>query len=448
MCIKRNYVRHIFVIVVFMIEIAILALLVIVIILLILTYFKSSDNKNIPTDEAINQIVKNNLQLSNGDIKSNVELQNTRMQAAIKEVLAENRDSQNKGISELSEKVLERLGDSSKEQNEALMQTRDKLQRQLTESITQMSDKNEKRLDDMRQTVDEKLQKTLNDRLTQSFDSVNKQLVDVNKGLGQMKDVAQSVGDLNKVLTGTKTRGIMGEVMLDQIISDMLPTDLYVKQTKIIKDSDVIADFAIKLPGDDQGETIYLPIDSKFPLDDYRRLEEAYDAGDKTAIETYRKELLKRVEGFAKDIYKKYVKPPETTNFGIMFVPTEGLFAELARQTGFMDQQRKNGIIIAGPSTISALLNSLQVGFRTLQIQKGAADIEKTLGAVKKEFDNFAGVLQKAQKNITDAGKSIDTLVGTRTNKINKALENIEIYDGPESSNLIGTDDLPEIEDK
>ncbi|MDR0899372.1 MAG: DNA recombination protein RmuC [Lactobacillaceae bacterium] len=428
-------------------EYLLIALVFINIVLVLALLFKKNPEPKVNIDY-LATMFDDKLGYANQELKHSFDQQNNQNQQTIINLINQGREVQIKSLNDLSTNLLDRLTNSSKDQNVALEQTRDKIQNQLQRSIDGMSEKNQKSLDDMRQTVDEKLQKTLNDRLTQSFETVNKQLSEVNQGLGQMKDVAASVGDLNKVLSGTKTRGIMGEVMLDQIISDILPVDLYVTQEKIIKGSDVIADFAVKLPGDKDGEFVYLPIDSKFPLDDYRRLEDAYEIGDKTAIDIARKDLLKRVDSFAKDIAKKYVLPPETTNFGIMFVPTEGLFAELARERGFMDDERRNnGILIAGPSTISALLNSLQVGFRTLQIQKGAADIEKTLGAVKKEFGNFAGVLQKAQKNIAAAGKDLDSLVGTRTNQINRALRGIETYDGVDSSSRIGTDDLPQIEE-
>lgn len=297
---------------------------------------------------------------------------------------------------------------------------------------------NEKKLDEMQKVVDEKLEKTLETRLQKSFETVSVQLESVNKGLGEMKTVAQSVGSLNRILAGSKSRGILGEVQLGQIIEDMLPSQLYDKEVPTKKDATTRVEYAIKLPGTEDGRHVYLPIDSKFPLETYERLLDAYDTGDISEIEPARKALYARIKAFAKDMRDKYVSPPETTNFAVMFLPTEGLYAEIAREASFFESLRQDGIVISGPTTLSAMLNSLQLGFKTLQIQKGASDIEKTLGAVKKEFGNFENVLSKAHQRITQAGNEIENLVGTRTRAINRSLRDVQIYTGEDSGKILG----------
>jgi DNA recombination protein RmuC len=256
-----------------------------------------------------------------------------------------------------------------------------------------------------------------------------------------MKTVAESVGSLNRVLSNTKTRGILGELQLGQIIEDMLAPHLYDTEVSTVKGSQERVEYAIKLPGLEEGKPVYLPVDSKFPLEDYYRLLEGYESGDSALVDSSRKSLFARVKSFAKDIKAKYVSPPETTNFAVMFLPTEGLYAEIVRDAAFFDILRQDGIIVTGPTTLSAMLSSLQIGFKTLQIQKGAADIEKTLGSVKREFEIFEDVLNKAHKKITDAGNDIDKLVGTRTRAINRKLRDVQVYTGDDSQKLLGIND-------
>lgn len=316
----------------------------------------------------------------------------------------------------------------------------------LTQSVKTMQESNEKRLEEMRQTVEEKLEQTLQNRLKTSFETVSKQLESVNQGLGEMKSVAQNVGTLNKVLSNTKTRGILGELQLGQIIEDIMTENQYEREFSTISGSSERVEYAIKLPGGSQGDYIYLPIDSKFPLEDYYRLEDAYETGDKAQIDLYRKSLLASVKGFAKDICKKYLNPPETTNFGIMFLPTEGLYSEIVRNASFFDSLRRDeNIVVAGPSTLSALLNSLSVGFKTLNIQKNADDISKILGNVKVEFGRFGDMLIKAQKQINTANKTLDGIISTRTNAIIRALNTVENYQDEATSNLLN---LPQLEDE
>lgn len=295
----------------------------------------------------------------------------------------------------------------------------EKITENMEQSVKNLQESNEKRLEQMRQTVEEKLEQTLKNRLQVSFETVSKQLESVNQGLGEMRTVAKDVGTLNKVLSNTKTRGILGELQLGQIIEDILTVHQYDKEVATVKGSTERVEYAVKLPGSGQGDHIYLPIDSKFPLEDYYRLEDAYESADKDVIEQSRKALLGAVKRFAKDINKKYINPPETTNFGIMFLPTEGLYSEVVRNAAFFDALRRDdNIVVAGPSTLSALLNSLSVGFKTLNIQKNADDISKILGNVKVEFEKFGGMLLKAQKQINTANTTLDQLISTRTNAI------------------------------
>lgn len=307
----------------------------------------------------------------------------------------------------------------------------DKVQHQLAQSLEMMQTSNEKRLEQMRLTVEEKLDQTLHDRLALSFEQVSKQLESVNQGLGEMKTVARDVGTLNKVLSNTKTRGILGELQLGQIIEDMMTPQQYEREFATVSGSTERVEYAIKLPGQDRDSTVYLPIDSKFPLDAYYQLEEAYDQGDKALIDHHRKSLLAAVKRFAKDINHKYLNPPETTTFGILFLPTESLYAEIVRQSAFFDRlRREENIVVAGPSTLSALLNALSVGFRTLHLQKNADDISRILGNVKTEFGKYQGMLAKTQKQLTTASKTLDSLLTTRTAAVIKALNQMETGDG------------------
>lgn len=319
------------------------------------------------------------------------------------------------------------------------------IDKNLSKSVKEMQDSNEKRLEEMRRTVEEKLEETLNKRLQVSFETVSKQLENVNLGLGEMRSVAKDVGTLNKILSNTKTRGILGELQLGQIIEDILTVQQYEKEFATIKGSSERVEYAIKLPGQHEDDYVYLPIDSKFPLEDYYRLEDAYESGDKVLIDQSRKALLAAIKRFAKDVNKKYIKPPETTNFGILFLPTEGLYSEVVRSAAFFDAlRREDNIVVAGPSTLSALLNSLSVGFKTLNIQKNANDISKILGNVKVEFEKFGGILVKAQKQINTANSTLDSLISTRTNAIVRALTKVETYQDKDTETLLNLPDLEE----
>ena len=286
----------------------------------------------------------------------------------------------------------------------------------------------ELRLERMRETVDEKLHKTLEERLGKSFEMVTKQLLVVQKGLGEMQTIASGVGDLKKVLTNVKTRGVLGEIQLGNILEEIMAPDQYESNVKTKSGSDALVEYAVKLPGrNPQGKSVYLPIDAKFPQEDYVRLQSAYEAGDSVAVEVSLKALLQAVKNFAKDISTKYIDPPNTTDFGIMFLPVEGLFAEVVRQPDMIAfLQREYKIVVTGPTTLAAMLNSLQMGFKTLAIQKRSSEVWKVLAAVKKEFSTFGGVLEKAQKKINEANNEIENLVGTRTRMMQSKLKNVE----------------------
>jgi DNA recombination protein RmuC len=280
----------------------------------------------------------------------------------------------------------------------------------------------------MRETVDEKLHKTLEERLGKSFEMVTQQLLVVQKGLGEMQNIASGVGDLKKVLSNVKTRGVLGEIQLGNILEEIMSREQYDTNVKTKKGSDAIVEFAIKLPGKENNEgAVYLPIDAKFPQEDYVRLQTAYEAGDPVAVELSLKALLQAVKKFAKDISSKYIDPPNTTDFGIMFLPIEGLFAEVVRQPDMIAfLQREYKIVVTGPTTLAAMLNSLQMGFKTLAIQKRSSEVWNVLAAVKKEFNTFGGVLEKAQKKLNEANNEIENLVGTRTRIMQSKLKNVE----------------------
>ncbi|HEL2202723.1 TPA: DNA recombination protein RmuC [Streptococcus suis] len=344
-------------------------------------------------------------------------------------------------VERLRTELYQQLTDIRQELNKSHLETRDATDRRLQA----IQESNEKRLEEMRQTVEEKLEKTLQTRLQASFETVSKQLESVNRGLGEMQTVARDVGSLNKVLSGTKTRGIMGELQLGQIIEDILTPSQYEREFATVSGSNERVEYAVKLPGRTEGDYIYLPIDSKFPLADYYRLEDAYESGDKDQIDFHRKNLLAAIKRFAKDIQSKYLNPPETTNFGVLFLPTEGLYSEVVRNPIFFDElRRQENIVVAGPTTLSALLNSLSVGFKTLNIQRSADDISKVLGNVKLEFGKFSDLLLKAQKQLNQASSNIDKLLTTRTNAIERSLRTIDLYEDDQTKGLLGLSPLDE----
>jgi len=285
----------------------------------------------------------------------------------------------------------------------------------------------EERLDKMRETVDEKLQKTLESRIGKSFEAVSTQLLAVQKGLGEMQSLATGVGDLKRVLSNVKTRGVMGEYQLAAILENILSPDQYEYNAAIKKSGGERVEFVVKLPGSQQGEPVLLPIDAKFPQDAYHRLLDAYDIGDKVLIASCKAELFKAVRKCAQDICQKYIHPPLTTDFAVMFLPMESLYAEIVRDPVLSQQlQKEYKVVVTGPTTLAAMLNSLQMGFKTLAIQKRSSEVWKVLGEVKSEFGKFGDLIQKAQKKLTDANTDLDQLVGTRTRVIQRKLKDVE----------------------
>ena len=288
-------------------------------------------------------------------------------------------------------------------------------------------DDNAKQLNEMRQTVDEKLQSTLEKRLGESFKVVSERLEVVHQGLGEMQQLASGVGDLKKVLSNVKTRGILGEYQLGNILEQMLTPDQYATNVATKQGSQANVEYAIKLPGKLSDKPVWLPVDSKFPMEGYQQLLAAYEQGDVAAIEQAQRDLLKRIESFAKDIHEKYIDPPHTTDFAIMFLPVESLYGEVLRHPGFFDGlQRKYQITVTGPTTLSALLNSLQMGFRTLVVQKRSSEVWKVLAEVKTEFGKFSEQLEKVHKQLNTASSSLETLRNTRSNVMERKLRQVE----------------------
>ena len=295
----------------------------------------------------------------------------------------------------------------------------------------------EKKLEEMRATVDEKLQKTLHERIGQSFELVSKQLENVQKGLGEMQTLAQDVGGLKRVLSNVKIRGTIGEVQLSMLLEQILAPDQYDANVKTKPGSDKLVEFAVKLPGRAEGdESVYLPIDAKFPKDVYEQLLDAYESGDLQRVETTSRILEQTIRSMAKDIRDKYLAPPHTTDFGIMFLPFESIYGEVTRRAALLEQlQQEYHVIVTGPTTLAAILNSLQMGFRTLAIQKRSSEVWRILGGVKAEFEKFGGLLEKAQKNLQTANNQLEEVMGKRTRAIQRQLRSVEALPAKEEQN-------------
>ena len=297
----------------------------------------------------------------------------------------------------------------------------------------------EKKLEEMRTMVDEKLQKTLHERIGQSFELVSKQLANVQKGLGEMQTLAQDVGGLKRVLSNVKIRGTIGEVQLSMLLEQILAPDQYDTNVKTKPGSDNLVEFAVKLPGQAEDDrSVYLPIDAKFPKDVYEQLLDAYESGDLQRVGTTSRMLEQTIRGMAKDIRDKYLAPPYTTDFGIMFLPFESIYGEVTRRAALLEQlQQEYHVIVTGPTTLAAILNSLQMGFRTLAIQKRSSEVWRILGGVKAEFEKFGGLLEKAQKNLQTANNQLEEVMGKRTRAIQRQLRSIEVLPTKEGPNTL-----------
>lgn len=342
---------------------------------------------------------------------------------------------------DLSELIRIKFGDFSKQQadlNQLSTQTIKDVKDTIEKQLKEIRNDNALQLNEMRKTVDEKLQVTLEKRLGESFKQVSERLEEVHKGLGEMQTIASGVGDLKKVLSNVKTRGVLGEYQLENILEQLLTPDQYAKNVATKKGSQANVEFAIKLPGKDNDEVVWMPVDSKFPIESYQLLLEAYDEGTKETIDNAIKILLRAVESFAKDISTKYIDPPHTTDFAIMFLPVESLYAEILRHPGLFETlQRKYRITVTGPTTLSALLNSLQMGFRTLAVQKRSSEVWKILEAVKTEFDKFSDQLDKVDKQLSVASRSLNDLRVTRTNVMSRKLKDVGTLDAKEVSSVL-----------
>ncbi len=395
-----------------------------------------------------------------------------RTEKALKEEMAQNREETSNNSKQLREEVgisLKSVGDSlinqmtaiatlQKDQLETfsrqittLTQTNeqklDKMRETVEERLRLLQEDNTKKLDQMRETVDEKLHATLERRLGESFKLVSERLDMVHKGLGEMQSLASSVGDLKKVLSNVRARGIFGEIQLGALLEQILTKDQYAQNVVTKKDSSERVEYAIKLPGrDNAGTTVWLPIDAKFPHEDYQRLVEAYEHGDQHLAEEATKQLDNRIKNSAKDIREKYLDPPNTTDFGIMFLPIEGIYAEVLRRPGLCEVlQRDYRVVVTGPMTLSAILNSLQMGFRTLAIEKRSSEVWALLGAVRTEFGKFGSLLEKTQKKLQEASNVIED-AARKSRTIERKLKDVQELPATEAMALIGDGETEETE--
>lgn len=384
---------------------------------------------------------------------SQKELLQSELQRVSREVelaLIQSRKEANENLTAQFRLVFDNQRATSRDQNEALktfgevfrrnVQEFNSLQKEKFEDLNRRQDElmktTELRLEKIRETVDEKLQKTLETRLGQSFEMVSKQLQSVQKGLGEMQSLANGVGDLKRVLSNVKSRGVLGEYQLQAILDNVLTPDQYILNAAIGQSGRERVEFAVKMPGNES--QVLLPVDSKFPQESYLRLVDAYDLVDKSAIDFARAELIKAVRKAASDISNKYIQVPHTTDFAILFLPVESLYAEILREPGLSQQiQQEYKVLITGPTTLSAILNSLQMGFRTLAIQKRSSEVWQVLGGIKTEFGKFGALIEKTQKKLGEANSELDKLVGARTRAIQRKLKDVEELPEIESSKLL-----------
>lgn len=402
-------------------DIIIIVLLVIAVVMLGIVILnqlkKASDNSNSEEFKRLEQTIRNEQSALRQELSSSTQMSVKNlgdMIAASQNAYAIN---QSKSLNQLEE----RLKTFSLENEQKL----ENIRRSVESRLNYIQEDNNKKLEEMRKTVDERLQQSIEEKMNRSFSLVNERLEQVYKGLGEMQSLAVGVGDLKKVLSNVKTRGILGEIQLSAILSEILSPEQYEEKVATKKGSKNVVEFAVKLPSDDD-KFIYLPIDSKFPGDTYAALRDAIDEGDKIKIDLAAKALITRIKSEAKDIHDKYIDPPYTTEFAIMFLPFEGLYSEAVNRGLVEILQRDYKVNIAGPSTMAALLNSLQMGFKTLAVQKRSAEVWEILGAVKQEFDKFGDVLEATQQRLDQANKELDKLVGVRTRQIQRKLKDVQ----------------------
>lgn len=402
-------------------DIIIIVLLVIAVVMLGIVIInqlkKASDNSNSEEFKRLEQTIRNEQSTLRQELTSSTQMSVKNLGDMIAASQNAYAISQSKSLAQLEE----RLKTFSLTNEQQL----DNIRHSVENRLNYIQEDNNKKLEEMRKTVDERLQHSIEEKMNRSFSLVNERLEQVYKGLGEMQSLAVGVGDLKKVLSNVKTRGILGEIQLSAILSEILSPEQYEENVATKKGSKNVVEFAVKLPSDDD-KFIYLPIDSKFPGDTYAALRDAIDEGDKIKIDLAAKALITRIKSEAKDIHDKYIDPPYTTEFAIMFLPFEGLYSEAVNRGLVEILQRDYKVNIAGPSTMAALLNSLQMGFKTLAVQKRSAEVWEILGAVKQEFDKFGDVLEATQQRLDQANKELDKLVGVRTRQIQRKLKDVQ----------------------
>jgi conserved hypothetical protein len=402
-------------------DIIIIVLLVIAVVMLGIVILnqlkKASDNSNSEEFNRLEQTIRNEQSALRQELSSSTQMSVKNLGDMIASSQNAYAISQSKSLAQLEE----RLKTFSLTNEQQL----DNIRHSVENRLNYIQEDNNKKLEEMRKTVDERLQQSIEEKMNRSFSLVNERLEQVYKGLGEMQSLAVGVGDLKKVLSNVKTRGILGEIQLSAILSEILSPEQYEENVATKKGSKNVVEFAVKLPSDDD-KFIYLPIDSKFPGDTYAALRDAIDEGDKIKIDLAAKALITRIKSEAKDIHDKYIDPPYTTEFAIMFLPFEGLYSEAVNRGLVEILQRDYKVNIAGPSTMAALLNSLQMGFKTLAVQKRSAEVWEILGAVKQEFDKFGDVLEATQQRLDQANKELDKLVGVRTRQIQRKLKDVQ----------------------
>ena len=379
-----------------------------------------------------------------------------RVQTLMGDELKSVRETQSIEAQNARETLLKQLNQTTTQLVQQLQQLNETTERRMNhmrenmeQRLQSIEQNNAKKLEEMRVTVDEKLHATLEQRLGESFKQVSDRLEQVHRGLGEMQNLAVGVGDLKRVLTNVKSRGTWGEMQLANLLENVFTPDRYAANVKTVPNSNDMVEFAIKLPGrgESADDVVWLPIDAKFPKEQYERMQEAQDAADADALDKARNDLFRQIKLEAKTINEKYVAPPYTTDFAVMFLPTEGLYAEVAREAGLLDQlQREHRIVVAGPTTLTALLNSLHMGFRTLAMEKRASEVWQVLGAVKTEFGKFGDVLAKTKQKLDQAASEIGK-AETRTRVMNRALSKVEQIEGDSAAKMLGLADDSDVVD-
>ena len=429
-------------------ELILLAVILILLVTNLLVVILKSNHKQ---TERLESLFRSEMKENREEIARNIRELRSELLQSLSSSTKESREEIARNIQELRSELNQTLNLSTQQMQDTLhrnLMTTNEMQREKFDAMSKQQDllvkSTEKQLDDMRIMVEEKLQKTLNERIGQSFELVRSQLENVQKGLGEMKNLASDVGGLKKVLGNVKTRGTFGEIQLGALLEQMLSPEQYEANVKTRKQATEFVEFAIKLPGKDNGkDTVYLPIDAKFPKDVYEQYIDAYEEGDTALIESTSKQLEITIKRMAKDIHDKYIEPPFTTDFAIMFLPFENIYAEVIRRTALIETLQKDyKVVVTGPTTLGAILNSLQMGFRTLAIQKRTSEVWTVLGAVKTEFGKFGGMLEKVQKNLQNAGDQLEEVMGKRTRAIERKLRQVEALPTEDSRKMLQFEEL------